>query len=108
MTTPLATTLRAIAALIGSLALVCAVAAFVLGVVGGALWLGVSGVVLLVVAIAERGRYPAVRSEDERPTRDGLGQLQRTDEVFDDPVTGLRTRVWYDPQTGQRTYEPER
>jgi hypothetical protein len=32
---------------------------------------------------------------------------QPTDEVFVDPETGRRMRVWYDRETGQRDYRPE-
>lgn len=32
---------------------------------------------------------------------------QPTDEVFIDPETGQRMRVWYDPGTGKRDYRPE-
>ena len=30
-----------------------------------------------------------------------------TSEVFADPVTGQRMRVWYDPATGKREYRAE-
>jgi hypothetical protein len=30
-----------------------------------------------------------------------------TDEVFIDPASGKRTRVWYNPTTGQREYRAE-
>jgi hypothetical protein len=30
-----------------------------------------------------------------------------TSEVFIDPASGKRMRVWYDPATGQREYRPE-
>ena len=30
-----------------------------------------------------------------------------TTEVFIDPETGQRTRVWFDDRTGQREYRPE-
>jgi hypothetical protein len=32
---------------------------------------------------------------------------QRTDEVFRDPSSGLRTRVWLDPTDHSRHYVPE-
>ncbi|MGD0809153.1 MAG: hypothetical protein ABSA91_05510 [Acidimicrobiales bacterium] len=35
------------------------------------------------------------------------GTAQPTGEVFDDPATGKRMRVWYDPSTGDREYRPE-
>jgi hypothetical protein len=57
----------------------------------------------LVIVIFERQRYGA-GAEAEQPPAD---RLRRTDEVFVDPSTGLRTRVWIDPESGQRTYRPE-
>jgi hypothetical protein len=45
-----------------------------------------------------------------RGARKGPGEAPNsrpTDEVFVDPETGRRTRVWYDPGTGQRDYRPE-
>jgi hypothetical protein len=33
---------------------------------------------------------------------------QRTDEVFIDPTTNRKMRVWIDPQDGSRRYVPER
>ena len=35
------------------------------------------------------------------------GASQPTNEVFVDPNTGRRTRVWYDPTTGQREYRAD-
>jgi uncharacterized membrane protein len=35
------------------------------------------------------------------------GDWQRTDEVFLDPTTNRRMRVWIDPVDGQRHYVPE-
>lgn len=32
---------------------------------------------------------------------------QPTDEVFIDPETGHRMRVWYDQRSGKREYRPE-
>lgn len=32
---------------------------------------------------------------------------QPTDEVFIDPETGRRMRVWYDQRSGKREYRPE-
>lgn len=33
-------------------------------------------------------------------------EYERTDEVFTDPTTGLRQRVWFNAKTGERYYEP--
>ena len=35
------------------------------------------------------------------------GAFDRTDEVFIDPTTGKRTRVYEDPKTGRRQYREE-
>ena len=35
------------------------------------------------------------------------GGWQRSDEVFVDPTTGRRMRVWVDPMDGSRHYVPE-
>jgi hypothetical protein len=37
----------------------------------------------------------------------GVTGAQPTAEIFIDPETGRRMRVWFDPQTGQRDYRPE-
>lgn len=47
---------------------------------------------------------------DRRRYRGSGGASERfrpTEEVFQDPVTGHRTRVWEDPNTGQRHYREE-
>ena len=35
------------------------------------------------------------------------GSSESTGEVFIDPATGQRMRVWYDPETGNRDYRPD-
>jgi protein gp37 len=35
------------------------------------------------------------------------GGAQATDEVFIDPSSGQRMRVWFDPKTGLREYRPD-
>jgi hypothetical protein len=65
--------------------------------------------VLLVVVIV--GIVIALFGWDRyRGNRKGAsngGASQPTGEVFIDPETGRRMRVWYDPGTGQREYRPE-
>ena len=58
-------------------------------------------VVAIVVALAGWDRY--------RPGRDRLpsAQAHATNEVFVDPETGMRKRVWFDPTTGRREYRDE-
>ena len=64
-------------------------------------------VVVLVVVIA--GAVIAIFGWDRyhggRPT--GVVGARPTDEVFIDPSSGQRMRVWYDPATGERDYRPE-
>jgi len=59
-------------------------------------------VVLLGVVIAVFGwdRYRGNR-------KSAGGGSRSTSEVFADPVTGQRMRVWYDPVTGEREYRAE-
>ncbi len=88
-------------------------------------WLLIAGAILILIALYEQTRYragdprtppgatappgppwaprpPAAAADGPAPSR-----YQRTDEVFDDPTTGQRLRVWFDPVTGDRRYVPE-
>jgi hypothetical protein len=64
----------------------------------------VIGVVVVGVVVALFGwdRYRGNR----KAAGDGAG-AQPTSEVFLDPSTGQRMRVWYDSKTGEREYRPE-
>jgi hypothetical protein len=70
--------------------------------------MGIVELVILVVVIA--GIVIAIfgwdRYRGNRKTRSGSAS-QPTSEVFMDPETGQRMRVWYDQTTGQREYRPE-
>ena len=44
---------------------------------------------------------------DKRYRGGNEGGFNRTDEVFIDPTTGKRTRVYEDPATGRRQYREE-
>jgi hypothetical protein len=55
-----------------------------------------------VIALFGWDRYRGGRKD-----ADGPGGAAPTDEVFIDPDTGRRMRVWYDPATGRRDYRPE-
>jgi ABC-2 type transport system ATP-binding protein len=68
------------------------------------MWVVVTVVVVVGIIIALFGwdRY--------RGGRNGVGggsHAQPTAEVFVDPDSGRRMRVWYDPDTGHREYRPE-
>jgi len=71
--------------------------------------MNVAEIVILVVVVA--GTVIALFGWDRyrgKPTSASSGgAAQPTSEVFVDPDTGRRMRVWYDPATGQRDYRPE-
>lgn len=71
---------------------------------GVVFWVIVAAVVIVGIVVALFGwdRYRG----DRRPTS-GDQLVQPTDEVFVDPNTGRRMRVWSDPGTGRREYRPE-
>jgi hypothetical protein len=71
--------------------------------------MGIVEIVVLVVVIA--GIVIALFGWDryrgnQKSVGDGSAS-QPTGEVFIDPESGQRMRVWYDPKTGQREYRPE-
>lgn len=70
----------------------------------GIVWLVVLAVVIAGIVIALFGwdRYRGGR----KSVSNGSAS-QPTSEVFIDTETGRRTRVWYDPESGQREYRPE-
>jgi hypothetical protein len=73
------------------------------------------GVILLVVVLVvifgaiaaifgwDRYRGPRAR----RGAGAAVSPAQPTAEVFLDPATGRRMRVWFNPATGEREYRPE-
>lgn len=73
-----------------------------MSVVGGLELLDVLAIAVLIIACAVVGwdRY--------RPGRAGPSpRAHPTDEVFIDPETGRRKRVWFDPSTGVREYRDD-
>jgi hypothetical protein len=70
-----------------------------------------SPVVWVILAVVAVGIVIALfgwdRYRGSRNNASGSGAAQPTDEVFNDPETGRRMRVWYDPSTGKRDYRPE-
>ncbi|MGC1183983.1 MAG: hypothetical protein WBA31_02375 [Candidatus Dormiibacterota bacterium] len=71
--------------------------------------MGVVEVVILVVVVA--GIVIALfgwdRYRGDRGSASTGSAAQPTDEIFLDPDTGQRMRVWFDAKTGQREYRPE-
>jgi hypothetical protein len=80
-------------------------------------WAVVVGMVLIVVAIVERFRYRSETAERSgmaigpgggEPVGEPLeARFGRTDEVFVDPTSERRMRVWLDRDTGERRYRAE-
>lgn len=96
------TTVRVAVGIVGLFILVGALVAFAAGQPLAGLWALVSGGVLLLAAVFEVGRYRAPGESAPKSS------FQPTDELFDDPTTGERMRVWFDPRTGERRYEADR
>jgi hypothetical protein len=65
-------------------------------------WIVIAIVIIgIVAALLGLDRYRGSRKDASAST------AQPTDEIFTDPETGRRTRVWYDQRTGKREYRPE-
>ena len=60
-------------------------------------------VLVLVIVFAVAGYF----IWDRRYLGASGGSFKPTQEVFRDPTTGRLTRVWEDPNTGQRQYRDE-
>lgn len=110
---------QVLAGVVGGLMVVSGLAAISMDGSAGAAgaWLVVVGLVLIAAALLERRRY-----RSEAADRSGLpigpgggeplgapleGRFQRTDEVFVDPTSGRRMRVWLDGRSGERRYRAE-
>jgi hypothetical protein len=113
-----AAVVRVIIGVFGAILLLGGLALALSGVPGGpvgALWLIISGGVLVVAAVIEVSRY---RSEAAERTRQDPGpgggesgalesRFRPTEEVFIDPTSQRRMRVYSDPRTGERRYVAE-
>jgi hypothetical protein len=111
-TTEFARIMRTLLGAAGAIVFLLGTALAVSGEIVAGFGMLVAGGVLLLAALYEQTRYRA-RADEPAPAASGPGArppgagFRRTDEVFDDPTTGQRTRVWYDPATGERRYVPE-
>jgi hypothetical protein len=114
-------TTRLVALAIGLTMLVAGLTIMLLGGGGFAAipgtWLAGFGFVLTVGTLIERARYRSDASDRSRiPAGRGGGEpvgtrldqrFRRSDEVFTDPTSGQRMRVWSDPSSGERRYIAE-
>jgi len=96
---------RLLVAVVGTLMLLGGLAAALGGLLWEGLYVAVLGAAGLLIVVFERQRYGA-SAEERAAAHEGQGQ-RPTDEVFVDPTTGQRTRVWIDPRSGERSYRPE-
>ncbi|HEX3965490.1 MAG TPA: hypothetical protein VHZ03_54095 [Trebonia sp.] len=65
------------------------------------IWVIIAIVIVIVAALFGLDRYRGSRKGTSAST------AQPTDEVFIDPETGRKMRVWYDQRSGEREYRPE-
>jgi hypothetical protein len=109
------TIIRIILGALGALLLLGGILLTIAGASIAALWLIVPGIVLLIVAVIEVSRYRSEAAEQaHEPPGPGGGEtnpldarFRPTDEVFIDPTTRRRMRVYADLSTGERRYVPE-
>ena len=80
-------------------------------------WLVCIGMVFIIATVLERVRYRS-NAADRGGAAPGPGggepigtrlesRFSRSDEVFEDPTSGRRMRVWVDASTGERRYLAE-
>jgi hypothetical protein len=112
---PLAPVVRALIAAVAALMLLGGLGLVAGGEAPGGLWLIVVGAVGLLAVGFERSRYRSGAAErtagEPGPGGGEPGtpepRFRRTEEVFVDPSSGRRMRVWVDSETGERQYHAE-
>jgi len=110
-----ATVVRIVLGTIGALMLLSGVALSASVGVGVGAWLIVSGSILLIAVIIESSRYRSQAAErgsfSPGPGGGETGPLERrfapTAEIFVDPTSNHRMRVYVDTRTGERRYVAE-
>ena len=98
-TTGFSRAVRIVVGAFGALLCLGGIGALAAGEAAVGLGLFAAGAVVLLAMLYEQERYRSQTAD--------RGRLQRTDEVFQDPTTGERMRVWFDPATGERRYIPD-
>ena len=105
-------TVRIIVGVLAALLMLGGLIGLVAGAWADGLWAAVTGAVVLVAVTLERTRYRSEAAErSSGATGPGGGEPTRpsapfrpTDELFVDPTSGQRLRVYLDPATGERRY----
>ncbi len=111
----MAMTFRFVVGLLGALMILGGLVAVAVGAWPGGLWAILVGGVATVAVVLERSRYRSDAAERHagdpgpgggEPARPGP-PFRPTEEVFVDPTSGHRLRVYLDPATGERRYFAE-
>jgi hypothetical protein len=108
-------TIRVVVGVLGGLLLIGGLVGMVAGAWAEGFWAAVSGAVVLVAVVLEQARYRSEAAErsSAAPGPGGgepsmpVAPFRPTDEVFVDPTSGQRLRVYLDPATGERRYHAE-
>jgi hypothetical protein len=108
-------TVRIVVGILAALLMLGGLAGLVAGTWADGLWAAVTGGVVLVAVTLERTRYRSAAAERSAgATGPGGGEptmpippFRPTDELFVDPTSGQRLRVYLDPATGERRYYAE-
>ena len=106
---------RVVAGLLGVALMIVGLAGLATGGWAGGIWAIVAGGVVILAVVLERSRYRSEAAErsDAAPGPGGgepsvpQAPFRPTDEVFVDPTSGHRLRVYLDPATGERRYHAE-
>ena len=108
-------TVRLVVGLLGVGLMIGGLAGVATGAWAEGLWAIVAGAVVVIAVVLERSRYRSEAAErsDAAPGPGGgepsapQPPFQPTDEVFVDPTSGHRLRVYLNPATGERLYHAE-
>ncbi len=108
-------TIRAVVGVLGVLLMVAGLVGLATGAWVNGLWSIVAGGVAVVAVALERSRYRSEAAERSsaapgpgggEPTAPGA-PFRATGELFVDPTSGERLRVYVNPATGERRYHAE-
>lgn len=105
-------TVRVVVGVLGALLMLGGLVGLIAGAWADGLWAAVTGAVVLVAVVLERARYRSEAAEGASgPAGPGGGEstmpvapFRPTDELFIDPTSGYRLRVYLNPATGERRY----
>ena len=108
-------TVRVIVGVLGALLMLAGLVGVVAGAWADGLWAAITGGVILIAVVLERARYRSEAAEGSTgPAGPGGGEstmpvapFRPTDELFIDPTSGQRLRVYLNPATGERRYFAE-